>query len=730
MLQVLGFWAAVVLTQADADEGRRLLRQEAAARGTRHASVEVHGNGAVAEIKLERSEGFSEIRLHEANTSGSEVARAAKKGFLVPDCKQVLEKAKELLHAYASHLISAGGQTTLRHLKVVSDALTELKQGNATDESLEVLLAALGNVTLKSALQTGNVWTAADQGALFYNCFPGLTPFRDLEEHGLYGDIELEPFQDVTVRVDTGDPFVEKHEIQYCYRLGTTTAAKIAFVAARKHIMEQVPCLSFTVVHAKADGTGCSKSRALEVRDQNNGCWSAYQKDAKGDATGTVMLNLGRGVPAQICDAHWTNPSLAMAVQLLWQRRPPAEDLVVRDPAARPVERLTDLGNTQYLGAVRLGTPGQEVQVIFDTGSSDLWVLDKAFDPSASSSAVDDGRTASVVYGDSKSITGKLLEDSVSLGGMRISAQPLLVVRQGIDGVRADGVLGLAMPGLSHTGETVLQNLQRRGVSSFSFALSGPSGDSFFLLGMPEASWYEAESLRWMPSSRDLWWSFEASLAIGEEVIFEGTFLLDSGTSYLGIPASMHKQVVQKMMRDSFQHCRVSSTNLFICDCSAASQMLSAGVIVGDQVFGLPPASLMTPLSVLDLDCVVEVQKLSVRAPKFSRETGDRRWQDGLPVILGDTFLRTVVAVFDTEPLPRIGLARRKGGAEMVRLGPLSYDPLDQAGVGLFVELMLLVSLCTGVIFCLEKLCRAWTSPSRARHAVKEVDGEAPYLRL
>lgn len=26
-----------------------------------------------------------------------------------------------------------------------------------------------------------------------------------------------------------------------------------------------------------------------------------------------------------------------------------------------------------------------------------------------------------------------------------------------------------------------------------------------------------------MPSSRDLWWSFEASLAIGEEVIFEGT---------------------------------------------------------------------------------------------------------------------------------------------------------------------------------------------------------------
>lgn len=94
---------------------------------------------------------------------------------------------------------------------------------------------------------------------------------------------------------------------------------------------------------------------------------------------------------------------------------------------------INDYENSQYYGEVALGTPEQKFNVIFDTGSADLWVASSQCDSSCgrhakyssakSSTYVANGTSFDIMYG-SGPVSGFQSIDNLNMGGNNIFDAP------------------------------------------------------------------------------------------------------------------------------------------------------------------------------------------------------------------------------------------------------------------------------------------------------------------
>ncbi|KAK5898626.1 hypothetical protein CesoFtcFv8_008183 [Champsocephalus esox] len=186
-------------------------------------------------------------------------------------------------------------------------------------------------------------------------------------------------------------------------------------------------------------------------------------------------------------------------------------------------ESMTNDADLSYYGVISIGTPPQSFSVIFDTGSSNLWIPSvfcssracqnhRKFNPHESSTFKWGSKPLSIRYGTS-SMTGYLASDAVEVGGISVTNQVFGLSQTEaafLAHMAADGILGLAFQTIASDDVVPVFDMmvQERLVSQplFSVYLSSSSAHgSEVVFGGIDSSHYTGH-IAWIPLSSATYW--------------------------------------------------------------------------------------------------------------------------------------------------------------------------------------------------------------------------------
>lgn len=317
---------------------------------------------------------------------------------------------------------------------------------------------------------------------------------------------------------------------------------------------------------------------------------------------------------------------------------------------------LTNFMDAQYYGPISLGSPPQEFNVIFDTGSSNTWVpskdcssfaclLHRRYDSGKSSSFVANRTEFKIRYG-TGSVEGFISHDAMQIGGLEIENQGFGETTK-MPGftfafAKFDGIMGLGYDTISVAGVVPpFYNLWKQGLISeplFAFYLSraadgAPSGGSLSLGGIEEK--YFEGPLQWAPVVRRGYWEVSLdSFHVGDEDLgIKGTAAIDTGTSLIALPSAVSDMINEQIgAKKSFR-------GIYTVDCAAIPSMPPVIFEFGGHKFPLEAKDYILQTSG---GCISPFMGLDLPGMKL--------W------IVGDAFLRRYYTVYDMGK-DRVGFA-------------------------------------------------------------------------
>lgn len=314
---------------------------------------------------------------------------------------------------------------------------------------------------------------------------------------------------------------------------------------------------------------------------------------------------------------------------------------------------VNDYENSQYYGEVEIGSPGQKFNVIFDTGSSDLWVAGSdcdsscgrhaEYDSTKSSTYQANGTSFDIMYG-SGPVSGYQSVDNLNWGGFQVKSQGFAEVTNaaGLGAAyklgKFDGILGMAFPVLSvNKIPTVFENTFSQGLvenNEFAFFLGNCRSDTGeLLLGGTDPAHYTGE-FNYVPLTSATYWEITLdAFTVGDSVFGQGDkAIVDSGTSLLTGPSDAVKAVAESIGAKPFVN------GEYLVDCGITQNI---EYTVGGKTYTLTPADYLIP----DGDiCLFGMIGLDVPRP------------NGPLWIMGDIFMRKFYTVFDVGN-QRVGFA-------------------------------------------------------------------------